>query len=94
MDLQNALTVAVLVFLVLLVTIRSERRARRIIVLLVPMPGFYLLVRWAIYRNAWGDFGLGIGIAILGVLVWWLILGRRLPSTENPMKVWEKDDPF
>lgn len=93
----DGLTVLILtaVFFVLaLVTLRSERRRRRWIILLVPVPLLYLVIRWAIFRQSWLETGLGLALAAAGLSVWWLVVGRRLPPPQDSIRVWTPDDPF
>lgn len=93
-DWPTTVLLTVVMFLLGLVTLRSERRVRRWIILLLPVPTVYLIVRWAAYRGAWAEAGLSslLGLTLLGL--WWRLRGRRLPPSASTTRVWTKDDPF
>ena len=88
------LGLAALLFILAFVVVRSERHRRRWIVLLVPVPLVVLVVRWAIYRQAWLETGLALALAAFAFALWWIAIGRRLPPPEDTIRVWTKDDPF
>jgi len=83
-----------LLFILALMSVRSERHRRRWIILLVPIPLLVLLVRWAIYRQAWLETCLAFALAVVAFSFWWIAVGRRLPPPEDSIRVWSKDDPF
>lgn len=93
-DTATILVLTGLFFVLALVTLRSERHRRRWIVLLVPVPLAYLIVRWAMYRKAWLETGVAFGLALGALAIWWLAIGHRLPPPEDTIRVWTKDDPF
>jgi drug/metabolite transporter (DMT)-like permease len=93
-DVLTILGLGVLLFTLALVVLRSERRRRRWIILLVPVPLLVLIVRWAIYRQAWRETGLASALAAAALVLWWIAVGRRLPPPEDTIRVWTKDDPF
>ena len=93
-DSLTVLGLAALLFILALVAVRSERHRRRWIVLLVPIPLVVLVVRWAIYRQAWLETGLASALAVIAFALWWIAVGRRLPPPEDTIRVWTKDDPF
>ncbi|OGP57370.1 MAG: hypothetical protein A2V67_10030 [Deltaproteobacteria bacterium RBG_13_61_14] len=83
MDGQAILVIAAILIGVTVLTLRSEPRRRRTILLLVPLPAAALLLRWAAYRHAWPELAAAAGLASAGVMLWWLVLGRRLPPAGN-----------
>ncbi len=93
-DILTILALGALFFVLALVALRSERRRRRWIILLVPIPLIVLVARWAIYRHAWLETGLAAGLALIALALWWIVAGRRLPPPEDTIRVWTKDDPF
>lgn len=93
-DTATILVLTGLFFVLALVTLRSERHRRRRIVLLVPVPLAYLILRWATYRAAWLETSIAFGLALAALAIWWLAIGRRLPPPEDTIRVWTKDDPF
>lgn len=93
-DATTILGLTALFFVLALVTLRSERHRRRWIVLLVPVPLTYLIVRWAMYRAAWHETGIALGLGLAALAIWWVAIGRRLPAPEDTIRVWTKDDPF
>jgi hypothetical protein len=95
MNWETGLVLGVLLFVIALAVIRSEPRTRRWIVLILPLPTAVLVYRWVRYEGAWKELGVGAGIAAAAVLVWWALVGRRLPPpTGSTTRVWTKDDPF
>lgn len=94
MDGPTILILSVVFFVLALVTLRSERRRRRWISLLVPVPLLYLVIRWAIFRQAWIETGLALALALAALCTWWLAVGRRLPPPQDRIRVWTQDDPF
>lgn len=73
---------------------RTLARRRRIFLLLWLVVGV-LVYRWANYRHAWDALGLAVGLSTLVFAVWWLLLGRKLPTpADDNIRVWSKDDPF
>lgn len=95
MNWQTGLVVGGLLSAVALTVIRSEPRIRRWIILIFPLPTAVLLYRWVKYEEAWLELGVGVGMAIIGVFIWWMLIGRRLPPpTGSTTRVWTKDDPF
>jgi len=89
MDVQAILVIAAILIGVTLLSLRSEPRRRRWILLLVPLPAAALLLRWAWYRPAWGELAAAAALAAAGIGVWWLLVGRRLPPASNSaIRVW------
>jgi hypothetical protein len=93
-DVLTILGLGTLLFTLAFVAVRSERRRRRWIILLLPIPTMILVVRWAIYRQAWLETGLASVLAAAAFTLWWLAIGRRLPPPEDTIRVWTQDDPF
>ena len=93
-DLLTIVALGVLFFALALVALRSERRRRRWIILLVPIPLIVLVARWAAYRHAWAETGIAAALALVALALWWLAAGRHLAPPEDTIRVWTKDDPF
>jgi membrane protein implicated in regulation of membrane protease activity len=95
MNWQNVLLLAIGILLLGLVLIRSVRRIRLWIFILVGIPTIVVTLRWANFRSAWFDLGVSMILAIAVILIWWQVYGRRLPPPqESQIKVWTEDDPF
>jgi hypothetical protein len=95
MNWQSALVVAAIFITLILAVLRSEPRIRIWIFLLLILPGGVLSIRWAAFRDAWLEFAVGSGIGLLFVVLWWRIIGRKLPPpTGSQVRVWTEDDPF
>ncbi len=95
MNWETAIVLGGLLFVVALVSIRSEPRTRRWLFLILPLPTAVLVYRWVRYEHAWIELGFGVGVAAIAVLIWWVVIGRRLPPpTGSTTRVWTKDDPF
>ena len=85
---------AVLTGLILAV-VRSVKRGRRRLIYLIPLVVYVLMIRWASYRQAWGELAAATAASVLICLVWWFSYGRRLPPpSDDNIRVWTKDDPF
>ncbi len=95
MHLQTVALIAALLFIICLAVLRTPRRIRRWVIVLVPLPTAFLMIRWAAYRHAWPDFLAGAGVCFVGLGIWWAAFGRRLPpASDDGIRVWSKDDPF
>jgi hypothetical protein len=95
MNWQNIILLTGGITLLGLVLFRSVPRIRIWILLLVALPTFVLMVRWASFRSAWADLAVSIGIAAVLIIIWWYCYGRHLPPPqESQIKVWTEDDPF
>lgn len=77
-----------------LVVIRAEKRARKIVILVLPAPILFFIIRWANYRDTWVELGIALASSGFLVLLWWFIRGRSLPKVESSIRVWDKEDPF
>jgi hypothetical protein len=70
-----------------------KRRFVTFLFLLLPM--VILTMRWAAYRKSWAEWLLSAGAAMVLLLIWWLSIGRKLPTPKDgTVRVWTKDDPF
>lgn len=92
---MNWLTVfgLMLVALVLIfMTLRAERRALWLVLVLLVAPGVIAIWRWADVGRHWGEVAVGVALASLITAAWWLAGGRRLarPTSDN-IKVWGQD---
>jgi hypothetical protein len=95
MNWQSALVVAAIFITLVLAVLRSEPRIRIWIFLLLILPGGVLTIRWAIYRPAWLELMVGMGIGLIIIALWWILVGRKLPPpTGSQVRVWTEDDPF
>jgi multisubunit Na+/H+ antiporter MnhB subunit len=95
MDIQTIAVLAVALFLSLLAVFRTYPRRRWATALVLLLPAIVFSVRWARYRDAWAELGIGAGVALFGLIVWWFLLGRKIPPPqESSIRVWSKDDPF
>jgi len=93
-DWPTTILLATVLFLLGLVALRGERRLRRWIILLLPIPSVYLILRWAAYRQAWDEAGVAALLALTALGIWWRLRGRHLPPPASSIRVWSKDDPF
>lgn len=93
MDWQSAGSLAILIFGILLAALRAERRMRKVIVLVLPVPAFTLLIRWADYRQKWTELIIAVVLALCGSVLWWLLKGRNLPPPNSEIRVWDRNDP-
>jgi hypothetical protein len=64
---------------------RIEPRARTMFLVVLYIPSLLLIVRWTMYRDAWGKLFIALGIGALGFIFWWALYGRKLPppTSEN-----------
>ncbi len=95
MDGWTVVVLGVLTWLVVIAMLRVERRQRRKVLLVLPLPALFLLWRWSLYREVWLEPILGIGLGLLAAWIWWRWRGRHLPApTSDNIRVWTKDQPF
>jgi hypothetical protein len=95
MSIQTILILGVAFFLSLLAVTRTYPSRRWVTVIALLAPVIILSIRWARYRTAWVEFGIGAGLAVLGLLIWWSFYGRKLPPPEeSSIRIWTEDDPF
>ena len=91
----TALILTALLTGLILAVVRSVKRRRRRLIYLIPVGVYILMVRWAGYRQAWGELAVATAASALICLVWWFSYGRRLPPpSDDNIRVWTKDDPF
>ncbi|MBI3361273.1 MAG: hypothetical protein HY023_09200 [Chloroflexi bacterium] len=77
---------------IFIVWLRTDLRAKWAALVFFTVPGIGLLCFWAAYRGRFGDCGLGLGIAIVVTVVWWLIWGRKIPPADSDrIKVWGQE---
>ncbi len=92
---QTIAILSVAHFLSLLAVLRTYARRRWVTIVALLFPVLYFSVRWANYRDAWTELGIGFGIALVGILIWWVSYGRKLaPPKESSIRVWSEEDPF
>ena len=95
MDWQTVLVLAVLTCLVTIAMLRVERRQRRRVLWVLPIPALFLLWRWSLFRQVWLEPILGVAAGLLAAWTWWRWRGRQLPPpTTDNIRVWTKDQPF
>lgn len=95
MNLQNIILLGAGYFILFIIYLRTEKRIKLLVVLVLLLPMVFFSTRWATYRGAWLDLGLGVVMALSGIGVWWLLIGRKLPPPKgSTIRVWTKDDPF
>ena len=74
---------------------RTVQKRRLMTFVFLVLPVFFFSLRWAAYRQNWLEWGIGLSAATLIALLWWTLLGRKLPAThDGTQRVWTKDDPF
>lgn len=92
MNWQSVLLVGGILTALAIATLRSERRVRRWLIWIVPVPTLVLLYRWAAYRGAWAELLAAAGVGLAALLAWWLAVGRRLPPPRgSTIRVITKD---
>jgi hypothetical protein len=95
MSLQTILTLGVAIFLGLLAVVRTYPSRRWVTAILLLAPVLLLSIGWARYRTAWMEFGIGAGVAVAGLFIWWSLYGRKIPAPEgHSIRIWTEDDPF
>jgi hypothetical protein len=74
---------------------RTVPKRRFVTFLFLLLPIVILTMRWAAYRKSWAEWLLSAGAAMVLLLIWWLSIGRKLPTPKDgTVRVWTKDDPF
>lgn len=95
MNIQTVLILGIALCLSLLAVIRTYPRRRWVTALVLLAPVIFFSIRWAKFRSAWLELGVGAAIALLVLLLWWFTIGRKLPPPEeSSIRVWTEDDPF
>jgi hypothetical protein len=95
MSFQSISILGIALFLSLLAVVRTYPCRRWVTVLTLLFPVIFFSIQWARYRDAWAELGVGTGIALMGMLAWWLLYGRKIsPPEESSIRVWSEDDPF
>ena len=95
MDVLSTVVIGLSFSLALYAVLRTipERRFLTIIFLLLPLTVFSF--RWSVFRDARKEWIIGLGAAVLVLMLWWLVRGRRLPPPDDSsIRVWTKEDPF
>ncbi len=78
-------------FMILLFTLlRIERKWLWAAVLFTALIG-YLIWVWVKWNGRWAEVWTSLGIAGVGMGVWWLLIGRKLPPTVPTIQVWGQD---
>jgi hypothetical protein len=95
MDWLSAIILGIALALVFVAWIRTIPKRRFVTFLFLLLPSVVLSLRWAAYRESWSTWRVGVGVAIVIILIWWILHGRTLPAPEDGVqRVWTKDDPF
>lgn len=95
MNYQNAILLALVIFIALLALLRTVPRRRWVTFAFFLLPVSYLATRWAAYRSAWKTLAWGAAGALAAAGAWWLLFGRRIPPpNDDTIRVWTKDNPF
>ena len=94
MDWLTVFGLMLLSLVIIFTSLRVERRALWLVVVLLVVPGVIAVWRWADVGGHWGEVAAGVALAALITAVWWLAGGRRLarPTSDN-IKVWGQDSP-
>jgi hypothetical protein len=92
MNWLNVFGLTLLSLLLIFMSLRVERRALWLVLVLLVAPGIIAVGRWATVGGHWDDVAAGLGIAGLITAAWWLAGGRRLarPTSDN-IKVWGQE---
>ena len=92
MDGLTILGVTLLALVIIFAVLRVERKALWLVVLLLVAPAVVMVERWASLDNHWGETLIGVGLAAVMTVAWWLAGGRRLarPTSDN-IKVWGQE---
>lgn len=95
MDWLTALILAFTFSLSLIAWIRTIPKRRFLTLAFLVLPVLVISMRWAAYRADWPTWRIGMAIALIIVLLWWLLHGRSLPTPKDGIqRVWTKDEPF
>jgi hypothetical protein len=94
MDWQALIVLSLIFIFLAFVLLRTEKRAKRLILLLTAPPILVLIFRWSNSREGWDLSAIAGAAASIGILIWWFAIGRRLSPAEPSIKVWEKDELF
>jgi hypothetical protein len=95
MSIQTIFILGGAFFLSLLVVARTCVSQRWVTAITLLAPVIILSIRRARYRAACVELGIGSGLAMFGLLIWWSFYGRKLPPPkESSIRVWTEDDPF
>lgn len=95
MNLQTVFILSAAFFLSTIAVFRTYTRRRWVPIVVLLLPTIIFSIRWARFRSAWLELLTGVGIAVLGVVIWWFFYGRKLdPPKEDTIRVWTEDDPF
>jgi hypothetical protein len=88
----NVFGLTLLALVLIFTSLRVERRALWLVVVLLVVPGVIAVARWASVGGHWDDVAAGVAIAGLITGAWWLGGGRRLarPTSDN-IKVWGQE---
>ncbi len=94
MDWLTVFGLMLLSLVLIFTSLRVERRALWLVVVLLVAPGVILVWRWADVGGHWAEVAVGVALAALITAVWWLAGGRRLARpTSDSIKVWGQDAP-
>jgi hypothetical protein len=73
---------------------RIEPRTRIMFVVVLYIPSLLLIVRWTMYREAWLNLAISLGIGAIVFVLWWTLYGRKLPppTSDNITVVTDSDE--
>lgn len=85
MDWKTILTLSAVFAGLAILWPRIESRTRTMLLVVLYIPSLLLILRWTMYRDAWGNLFIALGIGALGFILWWAAYGRNLPppTSEN-----------
>jgi hypothetical protein len=92
MDWPTTLTLAAIVFALMIVWHRFQARRRVWLLAILILPTGLLLLRWGRYRDGWAELGTALGLGALAFAIWWGVYGRRIPAPRDEIRVITKEE--